>query len=58
VFDRKLCQLIMLVQHFVWRRIEAPTDPDKSATPQKLLERLTRGTDPGELMRANHPLLF
>jgi hypothetical protein len=40
----------MLVQRFVWRRIEAPTDPDESATPQKLLERLTRNTDPGEFI--------
>jgi hypothetical protein len=58
VFDRQLCQLIMLIQRPVWRRIEAPTDPDEGATAQKLLERLTRDTDPGELMRANHPLLL
>jgi hypothetical protein len=58
VFDRQLCQLIMLVQRPVWRRIEAPTDPDEGATSQKLLERRTRDTDPGELMRTNHPLLL
>ena len=56
VFDRQLCQLIMLVQRSVWGRIEAPTDPDEGAISQKLLERRTRDTDQGELMRADHPL--
>jgi hypothetical protein len=48
----------MLVQRPVWRRIEAPTDPDQGATAQKLLERFTGDTDPGKLMRTNHPLLL
>jgi hypothetical protein len=58
VFDRQLCQLIMLVQRSVWGGIEAPTDPDEGATAQKLLERVTCDADPGELMRANHPLFL
>jgi hypothetical protein len=58
VFDRQLCQLIMLVQRSVWGGIEAPTDPDKGATAQKLLERVTCDADPGELMCTNHPLLL
>jgi hypothetical protein len=48
----------MLVHRSVWRRIETPTNPDEGATSQKLLECLARHTDPGELMRTNHPLFL
>ena len=55
-FDRQLCQLILPVQCSVWRCIDTPTQPDEGDASQKLPKRLTRHTNAGKLMRANHPL--
>ena len=57
VFDRQLCQLIMLVQRSVWQRIKAATDAHDDTLSHKLLECLTPHTELAKFMRANHPSL-